>query len=352
MPTAKGKYFIIDKVYSFRLIEVIFDGRESQPIYKVYDGKDLVYKWEGKQDLHSMDAFDVVDSSDYQEFLDVVEVNSDTLVIYDKFGLPEDSLIGTKNRNKEIFPKPSKPKYTYQAPKVKETTGLAEGLKNSDTLVIHCADRSTEMLSQLYEGRGWDILRDGSIAEEELHDLLKCHSKVFMLGHGTPSGLINVQRSKGGKRWTVIDDRYVEDLKGKHLFVIWCNADEFFDKIGIGEGQFITGNIPSETWECSAAGCGYISPQEMLENITYWSKLCADVVDNCLNGDVANSVRYIRENYIRAFGEHPVTRYNAIRSKIHGTSYEQNEKEVDEIYNRLGIKLNPNKNQSSGWKWN
>ena len=84
----------------------------------------------------------------------------------------------------------------------------------------------------------------------------------------------------------------------------------------------------------------------------YWSKLCADVVDKCLSGDVANSVKYIRENYIKKYGEHPVTRYNAIRSKIHGTSYEQNEKEVDEIYNRLGIKLNPNKNQSSGWRWN
>lgn len=77
----------------------------------------------------------------------------------------------------------------------------------------------------------------------------------------------------------------------------------------------------------------------MLDNITYWSKLCADVVERCLNGDVAGSVKYIRENYIKAYGTHPVTKYNCVRTKVQGTSYDQNEKEVDELYRQLGVEI-------------
>lgn len=354
MEKKEGRYFIIDNVLGYRLIEVIFNDHPDTPVYKIYQGKLLVDKWRSNYDLHSMSAFDVPDSEDYTKYLNYIEKNSDEPIAYDMFGLPEESYIGTLKANREIKPKAkssstSKSNYgatnnyyrkgKHQYYPTVETTGLAEGLKNSDTLVIHCADGSTDMLSQLYEGKGWDVLRDGSIAESELHDLFKCHSKVVMLGHGSPSGLINVQRNKGGKRWTVVDNRFTEDLKDKKLFVIWCSADAFFDKIGIGQGQFITGNIPSETYESLYAGCGYISPNEMLENITYWSKLCADKIDACLNGNVKPSVDYIRRKYIERYGDHPVTRYNAIRSKVHGTSLESNEAEVDNIYKQLNKEI-------------
>ena len=154
------------------------------------------------------------------------------------------------------------------------TKNLKDNLMKSNTLVIHCKDRTTEMLCQVYEGKGWDVLRDGNIDPEELHELIRNHERIVMLGHGTPAGLINVQR--GG---LIIDSSFKEDLKDKTLFVIWCRADEFFRRIGVGKGQFITGNIPSEVWECRAAGCGEISAELMLENITYGSKLCADVVE-------------------------------------------------------------------------
>ena len=110
--------------------------------------------------------------------------------------------------------------------------------------------------------------------------------------------------------------------------------------------------MPSEVGESIAAGCGNIGKQEMLDNITYWSKLCADVVERCLDGDVASSVAYIRENYIAHYGTHPVTKYNAIRTKVHGTSYPQNEKEVDAIYNRLGIQVKPVEDSVGSGGWN
>lgn len=201
--------------------------------------------------------------------------------------------------------------YTYTPPK--KSTGFLDKLNKSDTLVIHCEDRSTDMLSQIYNGKGWDVLRDGNIDKDELHQLLESHSRIVCLGHGTGGGLINCQ---GGG--STIGSEEAPYLKDKHLFVIWCNADRYFETHGIGNGQFITGNMPSEVWECSGAGCGEISSQLMLENITYWSKLCAEVVDQALSGDAAGAVKHVQDKYIEKYGDHPVTIYNAERTKVQG----------------------------------
>ena len=205
--------------------------------------------------------------------------------------------------------------YSYQ-PKAK-STGFLDKLNKSDTLVIHCADNSTDMLSQIYKGKGWDVLRDGDIDKNELHQLLQSHERIVCLGHGTSGGLINVQ---GGG--TVIGAPEAPYLKDKKLFIIWCNADGYFNAHNIGKGQFITGNMPSEVWECRAAGCGEISKELMLENITYWAKLCAEVVERALNGDAQGAVDYVRDKYIEKYGDHPVTIYNAERTKVHGKPME------------------------------
>lgn len=205
---------------------------------------------------------------------------------------------------------------SYYAPKPK-SKGFLDKLNKSNTLVVHCEDRSTDMLAQIYEGKGWDVLRDGNIDPNELHQLLESHDRIVCLGHGTGSGLINKQGSG-----SVIGADEAPYLKDKKLFVIWCNADAYFTKHNIGNGQFITGNMPSEVWECRAAGCGEISAQLMLENITYWSKLCADVVERALGGDAQGAVDYVRDKYIAKYGDHPVTIYNAERTKVQGKPME------------------------------
>lgn len=327
-----GKYYLIDRVEGYSLIEIIFDGEEDRPLYKIYKNKQSIKHWRSNENIHEMTDSGIFDSDDYQTFLDfVLEEEGD--IATDIFGLPVDSVLGTSKGNRELknnrvttvsYPKPristtylpTIDRYSnYYRPEPKETTGYLDKLQNSNTLVIHCADNSTDMLGQIYAGKGWDVLRDGSIAESELHELIKNHERIVMLGHGTPSGLINIQHSKGG-RFTVIDDRYVDDLRGKNMFVIWCKADQFFRRNNIGKGCFITGNIPSEVWECRAAGCGDISAELMLENITYWSKLCADVVDRALDGDPQGAVDYVRKNYLEKYGDHPVTHYNAERTQV------------------------------------
>lgn len=201
--------------------------------------------------------------------------------------------------------------YKYTPPP--KSTGFLDKLNKSDTLVIHCSDPTTTMLSQVYDGRGWDVLNDGNIDKSELHQLLKSHDRIVMLGHGTSGGLINKQ---GGGY--VIGDEEAPYLKDKKIFAIWCNADKYFKKHGIGKGQFITKNAPSEVWECRAAGCGNISAELMLENITYWCKLCGDIVEQALDGNGASGVDYVRKNYLEKYGNHPVSIYNADSASLLG----------------------------------
>lgn len=343
MAKKEGQYFIIDKIDNVRLIEVIFKGEEKRPLYKIYDGKECVDKWRSDEDLHSMQDYEVMDAADYQIFLNYVDDNYQDDIEYDMFGLPTNSVLGTNKSKIEVdsddktsmdYYHPtwgsfwSKPKTTYTPPKKK--TGFYDELTKSNTLVFHKTDPTTTMLDQLYEGKGWDVLHQTyDLDQEELFKVVDAHERIVCLGHGSSYGLIGM-----------FGPEMAPHLKDKKLFVIWCNADAYFDRHNIGQGQFVTGNMPSEVWECRAAGCGVIGKQEMLDNITYWSKLCADSIENCLSGNVAPCIEYIRTNYIKAYGQHPVTRYNCIRTKIQGTSMEANEKEVDELYDKLGVKVN------------
>ena len=168
------------------------------------------------------------------------------------------------------------------------------------------------MLAQIYEGKGWDVFRETSkYDQEELFRVVDAHERVVCLGHGSSYGLIGM-----------FGPEMAPHFKDKKLFVIWCNADGYFEKYNIGQGQFITGNMPSEVWECRSAGCGSISKELMLENITYWSKLCADVCEQCLEGKVNEGVEYIRKNYLELYGNHPVTIYNCNRTQCLGTKVE------------------------------
>ena len=305
-------------------------------IYLVYDKKyNLVSTWRTYEDIEK--ASNIKNSAVYRRFEEEVELDKDLSSSYtydDEYD--EDELVGFEkddNQDVKVYDdgtvevtnkKPSsnywlnnylqKPIGGYYYEEPKKSTGFLDKLNNSDTLVIHCDDRSTDMLCQIYQGKNWDVLRDGNIDKEELHDLLKSHDRIICLGHGTGYGLINKQGWGG----MTIGESEAPFLKDKKLFIIWCNADEYFKRHGIGQGQFITGNMPSEVWECAAAGCGQISSKLMLDNITYWSKLCADVVEDCLNGNVQKSVDYIRKNYLEKYGNHPVTIYNCLKTQALG----------------------------------
>lgn len=308
---------IVDNYQNYTL--VINDLGNNTFLYKIYDPNGVLLdklSWKHNVDALSLSISDYKRSTVKSMFMRKVYSDIDS-----KY----------KEKNKQAVSE--KPYYNYSGKTANPNylsmydnpfkednsidTELVEKLSKSDTLVIHCEDKSTKMLSQVYEGKNWDVLTNGNINKATLHELLKNHKRIVMLGHGTASGLINVQ--KGGY---IIGDSEAPYLKDKKLFVIWCNADKYFDYHHIGDGQFITGNMPSEVWECKAAGCGDISSELMLENITYWSKLCADVVEKALSGDAQGAVDYVRKHYLEKYGDHLVSIYNAERTKVQGKPLE------------------------------
>ena len=75
----------------------------------------------------------------------------------------------------------------------------------SRVLVIHSDDRSTDMLKAVYEGKGYDVINDLGISDEEVVEQIKSHDKIIMLGHGTPYGLISWNRAAGEVRYIIND---------------------------------------------------------------------------------------------------------------------------------------------------
>jgi hypothetical protein len=165
------------------------------------------------------------------------------------------------------------------------------------TLVIHPEDQTTDMLKIIYENRNFTVITDATTSERDLRSFMEVHDRIIMLGHGTPSGLLNPDF--GGY---LIDSRYVDLLKQKETISIWCNSDQFFRKHGIK--GFHTGMIISEVYEASAVlGKTPLNEKETLDNMIFFS----EVVRDCINMPPQQMKDYILK-YYNAPDE--VTQYN------------------------------------------
>lgn len=112
------------------------------------------------------------------------------------------------------------------------------------TLVIHPKDISTNFLSVIYAGKGWDVINDPDVSKKILKEQIKSHDRIIMLGHGTENGLVALRT--GNYRF-VVDARLVYLLRKKDCVCIWCNADQFVRRYDIK--GFYTGMIISELEE-------------------------------------------------------------------------------------------------------
>lgn len=165
------------------------------------------------------------------------------------------------------------------------------------TLVIHPADMTTDMLKIIYKDRDFTVVNDGKIREEILRKVMEEHDRIIMLGHGTPSGLLNPQI--GGY---LIDSRYVDILKKKETISIWCNSDQFFRRYGIK--GFHTGMIISEVYEAQAVlGITPLDEEETLDNMIFFS----EIVRDCIDLPPEQMKDYILQHYV---GTDEVTIYN------------------------------------------
>lgn len=278
-----------------------------------YDNN-IIDSWETNEDYSKMTFNQINNSKDHSEFLKRVDKyieendledykNDYELLNYQYYDDDDDYFY---DWNKGIH-------YSWKPSYITKEEAF-EKYNNSKTLCIHKEDPTTTMLSQIYEGKGWDVINKPSeISSDVLNDLIDSHERIVMLGHGTSFGLIGS-----------VGPEQAPHLKDKKLFALWCNADAYCDKyLSDKKGFFACGNMPSDDNEARAVGFN-VSHKYMDDNITYWCKLCADVVEQCLEGNAKAGCKYIRDEYWKAYGnsdnpdEVGITLYNYQRTKTAG----------------------------------
>mgnify|MGYP003352499919 CR=1 FL=1 len=132
------------------------------------------------------------------------------------------------------------------------------------TLIIHPDDRSTTFLKDIYQHLEDATVVTKNISQHTLHELIRSHDQIVMLGHGSPYGLFNVARIGDGG--FTIGTSEAPLLKDKQCIFIWCHADQYVRKHGLkglSSGMFI-----SEVGE--ALYCGLpATPQEEVDESNF-----------------------------------------------------------------------------------
>jgi len=109
------------------------------------------------------------------------------------------------------------------------------------TLVIHPEDKSTDFLRPIYQNIKGATVLTKDVSSARLEKEIRAHDQILMMGHGTPSGLMNVARV--GEGAFAIGKQHVEILRNKRCIFIWCNADQFVERYqlkGLYTGMFIS----------------------------------------------------------------------------------------------------------------
>lgn len=166
------------------------------------------------------------------------------------------------------------------------------------TLVIHPIDSSTNFLSEIYSGeKDWTIVRAFS-SKKNLKDKISQHDRIIMLGHGSEDGLFHYNS-------LVIDATFVDLLKDKLCYCIWCNADIFVKKHienFNNSGTIYTGMIISEPDEAVM----YCQPFRW-EFIKESNELFAKSIKESIQ--ISESLDYIKKNYNSK--DNPIIQFNA-----------------------------------------
>lgn len=143
------------------------------------------------------------------------------------------------------------------------------------TLIIHPEDSTTTFLDPIYAGIPNQTRIQGNRSKEEVLDLIQAHDRVLMMGHGSPLGLLSMNkftiRNFGWSSY-IIDKKAVQLLQAKKdsLF-IWCNADQFVREYGLS--GFFTGMFVSEVGEAITCGLEEVSQEQVDESNAHFVKV-------------------------------------------------------------------------------
>jgi len=159
------------------------------------------------------------------------------------------------------------------------------------TLVIHPDDRSTDFLSQIYEGRDFTVEnrhKGEDYSKNEFIQQVKDHDRIIMMGHGYPGGLF----------MSHVNPEAVDLLREKECVCIWCNADQFVNRYGLK--GFYTGMFISEVSEA-----GWFKIKTDQADVDISNELFTRLVTENIDNENIHSV--LKENYV---GDCPVIRFN------------------------------------------
>ena len=116
-------------------------------------------------------------------------------------------------------------------------------------LVIHPKDKTTAMLSALYDGLEAQVVIDYRTTKEmgRLLHHVSTQDCIMLLGHGSDKGLFFREDDSKNEFDKIIvghSHRYHLHNHGSNIVAVWCNADQFARAEGL-HGLF-TGMIVSE----------------------------------------------------------------------------------------------------------
>lgn len=143
-------------------------------------------------------------------------------------------------------------------------------------LVIHPKDRTTTMLSALYEGTEARVFDEEFTNSDIKHALnhVAPSERILLLGHGSDKGLFfRKDDTKDGFDGLAISHQHAYYLR-KHrgsIIAVWCHANLFAQAEGL-HGLF-TGMIVSEMSEASEYGIEMTQEELDRENVKFAGRL-------------------------------------------------------------------------------
>lgn len=173
------------------------------------------------------------------------------------------------------------------------------------TLVIHPKDASTDFLTRIYKDKDWTSIRSWPQDPASLKRFINCYDRIIMMGHGTPSGLLNVGSFYGDEpnQFYVIDNYFADLLQTKETVSIWCHSDQFARQYKLP--GFHTGMIISEVSEAQyVLGKTPLNAEETLDNMNLFADVVGKHIDN---PNLLEMQKLIREQYNR---DDPVSAFN------------------------------------------
>lgn len=144
-------------------------------------------------------------------------------------------------------------------------------------LIIHPKDRTTAMLSALYEGTSEARLLDCTLSSKAIGQALHhtpCSERITLLGHGCEKGLFWREDDKQpGFDRILVGHPHAFHLRnhGSNIVAVFCNADKFAQSEGL-HGLF-TGMIISEMSEAEEYGIETTQEELDRENIKFSQRL-------------------------------------------------------------------------------